>query len=246
MSRKRQKPQRETDLYAPVRDWLKAQGYTVRGEVRGCDITAVHDDELIIIELKRAFNLDLLLQVTQRQRMADSVYAAVPRPAKWWGNRRWRQIKHLLRRLETGLIFVNFDTAPPMIEVVFHPQPFQPRRRKKDRRAILREMNNRSHDLNPGGSTQRKLMTAYRQKAIHIACCLENTGPAAPKDLRDLGADSKTGAILYANHYGWFNRIGHGLYDLSGEGRKALEEWPEMARHYRSLLKSRQEPGDNT
>jgi hypothetical protein len=32
---------RESDLYAPVRDFLAAQGYTVRAEVKHCDVVAV-------------------------------------------------------------------------------------------------------------------------------------------------------------------------------------------------------------
>ncbi len=30
----------EKDLYGPMRDFLVGQGYTVRGEVKHCDITA--------------------------------------------------------------------------------------------------------------------------------------------------------------------------------------------------------------
>ncbi len=39
---------KETDLYPPIRDFLTAQGYTVRSEVNHCDITAVRGDELSI------------------------------------------------------------------------------------------------------------------------------------------------------------------------------------------------------
>jgi len=42
----------ETDLFPPIKKHLEASGYTVRAEVRDCDITAFKDDELIIIELK--------------------------------------------------------------------------------------------------------------------------------------------------------------------------------------------------
>ena len=41
---------RETDLYPPVRDYLVKHGYTVRGEVLGCDITAAKDDALIVVD----------------------------------------------------------------------------------------------------------------------------------------------------------------------------------------------------
>jgi hypothetical protein len=43
----------ETDLSKPLQTYLAAQGYTVRCEVKHCDIVAVKDDVLIVIELKR-------------------------------------------------------------------------------------------------------------------------------------------------------------------------------------------------
>ena len=58
---------RESDLYAPVRDYLEGLGYEVRGEVRGCDIAAVRDGELIVVELKTGFTLELIYQALDRQ-----------------------------------------------------------------------------------------------------------------------------------------------------------------------------------
>ncbi len=98
-------PQRETDLYQPIRDYLIENGYTVRSEVINCDITAVKDDDLIVIELKRSANIELLIQATERQRITDSVYVAIPTP-KTKGSR-WRGIKRVLRMLEVGLMVVS-------------------------------------------------------------------------------------------------------------------------------------------
>ena len=53
---------RESDLYGPVRDYLEGLGYEVKGEVRDCDITALRDGELIVVELKRGFTLELVYQ----------------------------------------------------------------------------------------------------------------------------------------------------------------------------------------
>ncbi|MGD0113094.1 MAG: hypothetical protein ABSD48_14630, partial [Armatimonadota bacterium] len=85
----------ETDLYRPVRDYLLAQGYIVRAEVNHCDITAVKGDELVVIELKKAFGTALLIQAAQRQRITDSVYVALPKQRP---SRTWRGAQHLLRR----------------------------------------------------------------------------------------------------------------------------------------------------
>ena len=49
---------RETDLYPPVKAFLEAQGYTVKGEVEGCDVVALRGDEPpVVVELKTAFSL---------------------------------------------------------------------------------------------------------------------------------------------------------------------------------------------
>ena len=45
----------EKELYPPVRDLFKKRGYKVNAEVCDCDMTAVRDDEFIIVELKTAF-----------------------------------------------------------------------------------------------------------------------------------------------------------------------------------------------
>ena len=42
-------PLKETDLYPPLKDWLTAVGYTVHGEVGGCDLAARRGDELVLI-----------------------------------------------------------------------------------------------------------------------------------------------------------------------------------------------------
>ena len=72
----------ESDLYGPVREYLEKLGYEVKGEVKGCDITAMRGGELIVVELKRGFTLELVYQAMDRQRVADGVYVAVPLPKR--------------------------------------------------------------------------------------------------------------------------------------------------------------------
>jgi hypothetical protein len=226
------KPPAETELYAPVRDYLLAQGYTVRGEVGGCDLTAVKGDDLVIVELKVRANLALLVQAAHRQRAADAVYVALPRPAK--PSREWRGLRHLLRRLEIGLLLVSQDAPRRRVEIAFHPLPYTRQRRAPQRRAILREMAGRSGDYNEGGSSRRKLMTAYRENAIHIACCLERFGPLTPAQLRALGTGQKTLGIVSRNVYGWFARVDRGLYALAAACEMAA--FPEVAAQYRATV----------
>jgi hypothetical protein len=142
---------------------------------------------------------------------------------------------HLLKRLELGLILVSFDGRRPAVEVVFHPLPFHRKKRGRDRRAVLKEMASRSYDFNEGGSTRRKLVTAYRENAVQIACYLDLLGPLSPRRLRALGTGPKTQSILYGNFYGWFDRIGPGLYTLRPQGRQEVAGYPKLVKRYRAL-----------
>lgn len=226
----------EADLYEPIRDYLVAQGYTVRGEVRDCDITATKDDELIVIELKLRFSLELLYQATRRQKLSESVYVAFPRPSKMGRNSRWKDIKHLLRRLELGLILVSFEKRKPRVEVVFHPIATPRRKNYRARRAVIREIEGRSTDKNRGGSTRTGILTAYRENAMHIATCLDICGTASPRQLRAMNTGPKTQSILYNDVYGWFERVGHARYTLRPAGREALREYPDMVAGFREAI----------
>ncbi len=223
----------ETDLAAPLYDYLRQAGYLVRSEVKDCDIAAVKGDELVIIELKRSMNLTLVVQGVRRQRLTDSVYLAIPRPSnKWTWWKESRGVRHLLRRLELGLILVSREKGKPPVEVVFHPLPLARHRRSAPRRAVLAEIAARSADYNQAGSSRRKLATAYRENAVHIACCLSLTGPTSPASLRAMGTGPKTLSILRFNAYGWFERVDTGVYRLGAHGAADLVAWPELRKRY--------------
>ena len=89
----------ETSLYAPVKSFLEAQGFQVKGEVMGCDIVAVRDGEpplLIVAELKMTLSLELILQGVDRLRAANEVWLAVRR------TQRGRDQDRRARRLVIG------------------------------------------------------------------------------------------------------------------------------------------------
>ena len=230
------KTRSEADLYEPIRDYLVAQGYEVRGEVHDCDITAVKGDELVVVELKRRFGLDLVYQAIRRQGLTDSVYVAFPRPEKMGRGSKWNDIKRLLRRLELGLILVSWSRKKARVEVVFHPILAQRRKNNHKRRAVIREIEGRSTDHNRGGSTRTKLLTAYRETAIHIATCLDVLGTASPKQLRALNTGPRTQSILYSDFYGWFERVDKAQYALRPEGKMALEEYPDLVARFREAI----------
>ena len=216
----------ETDLYPPLKVWLEEAGYVVHAEVGGCDVAARRGEDLVLVEIKRAINLDLLLQVVRRQEAEAAVYAAVPAPRTV--DKRWRALCRLLKRLEVGLLLVYLESARPRVELAFHPVRAEARKRKKTTRALLAEMAGRSRDLNVGGSVRQKIMTAYREEALGVAAALDRLGPASPKALRAIGTSAKTGRILFDNHYGWYERTAKGVYQLAESGREALADYPEL------------------
>ncbi len=218
----------ERDLYPPVKALLEDLGFTVRGEVNGCDVVAVRGEDLVIVELKRAVNLALLLQAVDRLRLTDAVYLAVEAPRRARGNRRWTQVQHLCRRLGLGLITVHFAGAEPVAAVQFDPEPWRPRPKARERAALLREFQRRSGDFNVGGTTRAPVITAYRQDALRVAAHLAEHGPSAVKAIRAATGVHSAGPLLQRNYYGWFERIARGVYRLSPAGEEALRTYAHV------------------
>lgn len=237
MGTARKKTILEQELYAPVRDFLIENGYEVKAEVGYCDVTAFKEEQFLVVEMKTTLNLDVILQAVQRQRMADVVYIAVPKKGKVLYTKRWKNICHLLRRLEIGLLLVSIRGEHAIVEEALKPEPFN---RKISRGTagmkkglIIKEFSRRHGDYNVGGSTRTKLVTAYREMAIHIAGLIEKHGPLSIKALKCMGTDSnKTAGILQNNHYGWFQRISRGMYDLTDAGREELKKYRELVDFY--------------
>jgi hypothetical protein len=241
----------ETDLYGPIREYLDSLGYKVQGEVNGCDLVAVKGDELIIVEMKTSFNLKLLSQAVKRQRVTESVYVAVPYPKGGKRTAAWGDMCILLRRLELGLITVDLAKDGGLVEVHFHPHPFDRlrslRANKRVRRSIIRETAGRSGHYNTGGTNRTRLITAYREQAIHIACCLIRYGDMSPAQLRKTGTSPKTPNILRDNHYGWFTRVSRGVYRLEDSAREFLKDYPELVEHYmKRIAETEQEKSAKT
>lgn len=211
---------KETNLYAGVKKYFEAQGFTVRAEVKDIDVCALKDDLLIGIELKRNLTVDLLVQGALRQKVCDLVYVVVPKPKRIKKNRSFNNMLQLLRRLELGLIYVDLDKAEA-IEVLA-PAFFNMDKARKTllsrRLGLLAEIKGRSLNLNEGGSSKVKLMTSYREEALKAVALLEIKEVAAPKDLKIIGLKS---SIFRDNYYGWFKNIARGTYVLDID--KSLE-----------------------
>lgn len=220
---------KEEDLYEPVKNYLLGQGYKVNSEVKNCDITAVKDNELIIIELKMRFSLSLVYQAVNRKDITDSVYVAIPLNSSKSTPPNYRSLKKLLLRLEIGLIFVRFLKSKIRVEVISHPKEFIKRVAQKRKKSILREINGRYGEFNKGGSsTMVENITTYKQQSIHIAYLLSLLIKSSPKRLIEISGIPKAQQILSQNHYGWFDKISRGVYSLNKVGLTALKQYQKV------------------
>jgi hypothetical protein len=220
-NQKRPSPMRaETSLYGPVKCYLETLGFSVKGEVCGCDLVALRGDEppaVVIGELKLSFSLDLVLQAVDRTAACDEVWLAVGAATR--GRLRDHRVSKLCRLLGFGLLVVSRNGA---VELMVEPRPWRPRRDTKRRDRLVKEHRQRIGDPALGGSTKQPIMTAYRQQALVCASCLAD-GPRRTSDLRSLVPNA--GSILLRNVYGWFTRKERGVYTLTSEGASALARW---------------------
>jgi len=220
--------QGEAALYAPVKRFLEAQGFAVKGEVHGCDLVARRGDEPpLIVELKLRFTLALLLQGVDRLAMTERVYLAVPRVR---GRSRGLApeapaVRRLCRRLGLGLLVIGAKS----VTVVEEPVPYRPRLARGRTTRLLAEFERRRGDPNIGGRRRTPIVTAYRQDALRLAGLLAAKGPLRVADLRrDTGVETAA-RMLQRNVYGWFVRLRRGTYELTQAGQDALRQFAEAA-----------------
>ena len=216
----------ETDLYAPIKRLLEAQGYEVKGEVGLADIVAVrNNEEPLIVEMKSGFSLTLFHQAIDRQRITDAVYVAVPRGSgKAFGASLRKNIK-LCRRLGLGLMMVRMKDS--FVEVSLDPAPYKPRKAYRQKARLLKEFAKLAGDPNTGGATRKGLVTAYRQDALRCLNFLDEHGPTKAAIVAERSGVAKARRLMADNHYGWFDRVEIGIYTPSPNGYRALGEYAE-------------------
>lgn len=210
----------ESDMYAPIRDLLALQGFTVRGEVKGCDIAAVNGDALWIIEMKLSANLTLILQAMERKTATDWVFIAIPRPKSMRGS--FNKLKKLVKKLQLGLITVALDSPAQHAEIIIFPDGKSEKNNKKTA-VIKREIAGRTVD-STGGTTKTKVNTAYRERCVRIACLIAARGTSSAKELVAMGCERDASRIMYTNICGWFVNVSKGKYALSQAGQDYLAQ----------------------
>jgi hypothetical protein len=221
--RKRHPITPETTLYAPVKLYLESLGFTVKGEVCGCDLVALRGEEppiVVVGELKSALSLELVLQGVNRTAACDEVWLAVPVTGRG-GRVRDPRVHKLCRFLGFGLLGVSSTGS---VEVLVGPKPWRPRQDPKRRARLVQEHRSRVGDPALGGSTKMPIMTAYRQQALACAASLAG-GPRRTRKIRSVVPNASS--ILLGNVYGWFARIERGVYALTPQGASALARWPQ-------------------
>lgn len=230
---------KECQLFNPIKKYFTEKGYTVQGEVKNCDIVCIKDDEITVIELKKSFNLKVLYQAIDRKAFSNYVYIAIERPK----NFRKKEVKYMfkiLQAMEIGLITVSMDTPIKSIQIILEPVYKKINYSSKKRKMILNETKNRNLYINIGGSSTKnaKLLTAYRESSIHIACALEVLQKASAKELKSITKIEKAYNILYDNHFSYFQKIERGVYSLSEIGRNMLygEDFKDAISYYRKEI----------
>ena len=207
---------KETDLYLPIKAFLELRGYTVKAEVKACDVVALRGDDLpLIVELKTSLTLQLFYQAVDRLSLTDQVYIAIPRPKRAVPS----EAVKLAKRVGFGLIVVSKSGS---IEVLAEPTPYAPRQNAKRKAALLGEFTRRRGDPNLGGSSKTKLMTAYRQDALRCLAHLHVHGPMRVAHLRKQTLVERSASILRSNYYGWFVKQSRGVYAVAEDGRSAI------------------------
>ena len=176
----------ETALYLPVKRFLEKLGFTVKGEVGGCDLVALSGDDppiVVIGELKLSFNLELVLQAVDRAGACDEVWLAAKMSVRGKGRESDARYRNLCRRLGFGMLAV---TSTGDVEVIVKPPTTSPRRNPKKRSRLVAEHQRRKGDPALGGSTRAPIMTAYRQQALACASALsQGTAAGARSQARD-------------------------------------------------------------
>lgn len=213
---------KESDLYPPIKAYLEARDYQVKGEVGAADLVGRRGDDLVIVELKLRPSLALYHQAIARLSLTDLVYIAIARPTGREARRMLRENRVMSRRLGLGLLTV---TRSGRVELVCDPGPYAPRKNRARRARLVKAFDRLRGDPNAGGATRHGLVTGYRQDALACADHLARHGSARGRDVAQATGVALATRIMRDNHYGWFERVQTGVYALTSTGQAGLTHW---------------------
>lgn len=221
---------KETDLYPPLKQFLEAQGYEVKGEVLDCDVMAVRGEEdPVVVELKVSFGINVVLQAVDRLSLTPKVYIGLPAKCGVLKRRR-KSIVKLVKMLGVGLVTIDPELKTGSVDVLVDPGEYRPRPSKRGRERLLGEFMRRVGDPNLGGTAMRRgIMTAYRQRALALGWFLKENGPTKASLAAETLGEPKARDLLYRDVYGWFERESRGVYGLSPRGEEEIARWRDHA-----------------
>lgn len=246
----------ETALYLPVKRFLEARGFRVKGEIGGCDLVALPVEEpvladsppslklrrttgrrangeaaaenpvVVIGELKQRFTLELLLQGVDRMAVGDEIWLAVRNSSK--GKRRAAGRLNDRRVLKLcRLLGFGLLAVSARGRVDILVEPTAYKPRGNPRR---RSRLLREHQRRQGdpaiGGGTRQPIMTAYRQ--QALAVAQAILEATQAKPRDLKALAPDAPkILLHNVYGWFARIERGVYELTDAGREALKTWAD-------------------
>lgn len=214
----------EKDLFAPLKKYFESLDYVVEGEVKDCDVVVKDTESYMAIELKTDFNLKVILQAVERQKLFECVYIALPVQKLKLRSKSYLQKVHLLKRLGIGLLLVHTVTGE--VSCVLQPELLLQTKAmansKRKRQRVIDEFERRILKNNVGGVTRTKITTAFRENCYLVLLALEKQDLPC-KEIAISGMDAKQiYGIVYRDVYGWFEKKEKGIYGLSQLGKEVL------------------------
>ncbi len=222
-----QKFKYERELYPIVKDYLETEGYTVKAEVKDCDIMAVSGDVSVIVELKLAFNLKLVFQALDRLDKCPNVFIAIPDYAFDNRAKRQRDIVKLMKALGVGIMVISNRPSGVAVDIALGINLVGAADNE-----LLTEFQSRRYDLNSGGMVKTKIVTAFREKTIEIAAFLAQHGTTKAADIKAQTGIERAANILQKNYDGWFKRITRGHYHLTDKFYSDIAKYKKLYDFY--------------
>ncbi len=216
----------EKDMFPILKTYLIKHGYDVKAEVMHADIVAKKEDTILIVEMKTSLTTTLMYQGLKRMHIANDVYLAIPKPTtKHMKSSTFHEKKTIVRRLQLGLILVDVDQKK--VEVLCDPKPYHFKKQYKKKKKLLSEFNQRKTALNIGGVHQTKIITAYMELSL-LGLDLLKDGPQKTSYVRAQLKQQKIVNIFQDNYRGWFERVSHGVYQLTEKGHRAWDIYQDV------------------
>jgi hypothetical protein len=209
----------ETELYAPIKAFLEAQGYEVKAEVGPADVVALRDGgPPVIVELKTGFRWRCFIRASRGSRSADDVYLAVPRGTGRRFQRALAENTRLARRLGLGLMTVRLETG--LVEVHCDPGPYAPRKSVRRHGAPVRNSRGGGAIRTPAACGGARHGLPAGRAGLRGAS--GGAGASKGAAVRDATGVARATTIMRDNHYGWFRKVETGVYALSEAGAEAI------------------------